>query len=90
MCEMASELTEIILINLEQSRIFMALAERVAGVGVIERLGAHALEVHEVAHAGGLDRLSAAVYAAARACHNFDELIVFLTALNHIKKLSGI
>ena len=44
----------------------------------------------QIAHAGRLSGLPAAVYAAARAGHNFDEVIMLFTALHGLQHLVGI
>ena len=58
-----AEPPEELLIDFQQRGVFMALAQRLAGIGVVKDRRTFALEILEVAHAGRLDRLSAAVDA---------------------------
>ena len=78
---MAAGLAQVLRVNLFNQWALMALAQRQVFVLVIKGLGALGLQVGEIAHIGGLNRLAATVDAAARAAHDLDEPVIRLAAL---------
>ena len=73
---LASGLSQISGVELLNSRILMGLTDWVGCIYIIEHLCAQAADIRGVADVSGLLGLSAAVYTAAWASHDFDEVIV--------------
>lgn len=71
-------------------RVLVGLADRIVLIKVIENLGTLGTDIREVADIGVNLRLTAAVDAAAWASHDLNEIILFLTALDHVEKCSGV
>ena len=72
------------------ARVIAAQSQRVFLIGLIERGRAQGLEVRIIADTVTLDRLAAAVDAAAGAGHDLDHLIVRLARLDFLQQLTGI
>ena len=70
MCLLAERLAEIFLVERLYVRILVGFPDRKLAVKLVERL--HAFLAHCVCRG---HRLSAATYAAARTCHDLDEVI---------------
>ena len=68
----------------------MRLSVLKAEVVLVESLCSESLKVGKVSDVTGLDRLTAAVYAAAGTAHNLDELILALACSDFVKQLSGV
>ena len=64
------------LVALVDDRVQVALAERLSLVLIIERLCTERLDVRKAADRRRLDRLAAAVDAAARAAHDFHNVVI--------------
>lgn len=89
-CLVAARLFEELLVNLLDYRAVVRLSERKIEVLLIQSLCTLRLQISEVAHACRLNRLTAAVYTAARTAHNLDELIISLARLNLVEHCSRI
>ena len=76
MCLVGTGLTEVFLIDRLDLRIVVRLSVGQIEVILIQCLCSERFEVGEVSHMTGLDRLTAAVYAAAGAAHDLNKLIV--------------
>ena len=72
----ASGLSQVSGVELLDSRILMGLTDWVGCIYIVEHLCAQAADIRGVAYVSGLLGLTAAVYAAAGASHDFDEVIV--------------
>ena len=81
---LASGLSQISGVELLDSRILMGLTDWVGCIYIIEHLCAQAADIRGVADVSGLLGLSAAVYTAAWASHDFDEVIVGFSGFNLI------
>ena len=73
---MAAGFAQELLVALLHDGVLVALAQRHIGVLVIESLGAQGLQVGEAANRCRLDGLTAAVYTAAGASHDLDEVLL--------------
>lgn len=82
----AAGLAEVFFIDLQNSRVVVALAEGFRLVLAVKRRGAHCPEIGEVPNARGLDRLSAAVDAASGAAHDLNEMIVRFARLDFVEQ----
>ena len=56
----------------------------------VRRLGARSLRIYKVTRACIDVRLAAACYAAARAAHYLDKVVILFAALDRFKKLAGV
>ena len=81
---LASGLSQISGVELLDSRILMGLTDWVGCIYIIEHLCAQAADIRGIAYVSGLLGLSAAVYTAAGASHDFDEVIVGFSGFNLI------
>ena len=81
---LASRLAQVSCIKFLDCRILMGLTDRVGGINVIKDLCTQAADIRCVAHMSWLLGLSAAVYTAAWASHDFDEVIVGFSGFNLI------
>lgn len=68
-------LFEILVVDSLDLGVIVRLSVLEAEVVLIESLGSERLEVGKVPYMTGLDGLSAAVYTAAGAAHDLDELV---------------
>ena len=59
-------------------------------VRAVKHLGAQLFKVYKAAHITHLDRLAAAVDAAAPATHNLDEVVLLLAGLYLLENLGGV
>ena len=88
MCLMGAGLLKVAVIQLLDFGVLMGLPERHSGVLRVQTGGANSAQVFEVADEAGLMGLTAAVYTAAGASHDFDEVIILLAGLDHIEQLA--
>ena len=89
MCLFAARFAEPVFIEiLHDDRILMRLSDRQISVLFVERLTSELRDIDPVSDSRRLDRLTAAVYAAAGACHDFHEVIFRFARLDLVKKLS--
>ena len=70
--------------------VFMALAQSHARVFRVESLGALGTQINKVANITGLMGLAAAVDAAARTGHDFDEVVICLSRSHFVEKFGCI
>ena len=68
----------------------MGLADGVRRIAVIENLSPQGADICGVAHVTRLLGLSAAVYTAAGASHNLNEMVICLAGFDFIEQLSGV
>ncbi len=86
---MAVGLAEELIVKLLDIGILVALADGLILILNVKSLGALGADIAIAANGSADDRLTAAVYAAARAAHDFDEVILLLAGLYGIEKLSS-
>ena len=83
-------LAEVLRIQRLDCGVLMRLSYRSVAVDVVKHGCALSSYINRVSYVSGLLGLSAAVYAAAGACHNLYELIVSLSALYALEQLLGV
>ena len=81
---------EELLVDLLDSRILVGSAERLVSILLIESACTKSANISVVEDNCGLDGLTTAVDAAARAAHDLDEVILTLASLDIIKKLGNV
>ena len=87
---MAAVRLEILVVELLDARILVRSSQRSVGIEVVEALCPDFADIDEVLDARRYDRLSAAVHAAARTCHDLDEGVILLAGLDHLEDLAGV
>ena len=91
MCLFAARFAEPVFIEiLHDDRILMRLSDRQISVLFVERLTSELRDIDPVSDSRRLDRLTAAVYAAAGACHDFHEVIFRFARLDLVKKSGSV
>ena len=80
----AARLAQIFGVHFLEQRVLVALADGLRVILAVQGCGAQGLQVRKVAHTGRLRGLAAAVYTAAWASHDFDEVIVGFSGFNLI------
>ena len=90
MGSLASRFPKVGVIQLLDSGILMGLADGVILIQVIQHLRPQCADVGGIAHIAWLLRLSAAVYAAAGARHDFYKVIFALARLYIVHNLARV
>ena len=70
--------------------VFMALAQSHSRIFGVESLGALGTQIDKVPNIAGLMGLAAAVDAAARACHDLNEVIICFARSDFVKQFGGV
>ena len=78
---------EVFVVYLLDCRAFVRFAQIGRFIEVIKDLCAELTEVNVIAYHCGLIRLTAAVYASARTCHDLDEVYLDFAGLDHVEEL---
>ena len=86
----ASGLSEILVVDLLDRGVLVGLAEIHLSVSLVEHRRAESSEIDRVANRRGLERLTAAVDASARAAHDLDEIDLLLAVLDSREQLLGV
>ena len=90
MRHMAVGLAEELLVNLFDNGVVMRLSVRQVLVCIVQDLCTYGSQINGVAHACGLDRLTAAVYTAAGTCHYLDKVRIVLAAFDSAQQLARV
>ena len=90
MCLLAAWHAKVLIVQLLDGRVVMGLPVGHGSVQIIQGFRTGCFHIHSSAHVRGLDRLAAAVYAAAGASHDLNELIVCLAVFHTVKQRLGV
>ena len=86
-CLMAAGLATHPFVALLDDGVQVALSERLGRVLIVEGFCTQGLNVREAANRRRLNRLAAAVYATARATHDFHDVVVGFAAFDLLEQL---
>ena len=90
MCLLAAWHAKVLIVQLLDGRVVMGLPVGHGSVQIIQGFRTGCFHIHSSAHIRRLDRLAAAVYAAAGASHDLNELIVCLAVFHTVKQRLGV